>query len=125
MIGEASDGAGEDGERVGEGHGRRDAHADGVAGAAVDAEDDAAHARALALLHVPHLPGRVPLHPSRLSQPRTHTTKGPSLPTNCKPATQSVSATLLYIYMYVLGAPTYCVTLINVSSRRKGRGGRR
>lgn len=72
MIGAASDGAGEDGERVGEGHGRRDAHADGVAGAAVDAEDDAADARALALLHVPYLPGRVPLHPSHLSQPRTH-----------------------------------------------------
>lgn len=64
MVGAAGDGAGEDGERVGEGHGRRDADTDGVAGAAVDAEDDAPHARALALLHVPYLTTRlrVPLH---------------------------------------------------------------
>lgn len=62
MVGAAGDGAGEDGERVVEGHGGGDADADGVAGAAVDAEDDAAHARALALLHVPHVPPREPLH---------------------------------------------------------------
>lgn len=62
VVGAAGDGAGEDGERVVEGHGGGDADADGVAGAAVDAEDDAAHARALALLHVPHVPPREPLH---------------------------------------------------------------
>lgn len=62
MVGAASDGAREDRERVVEGHGGGDADADGVAGTAVDAEDDAAHARALALLHVPHVAPRVPLH---------------------------------------------------------------
>jgi hypothetical protein len=67
VVGAAGDGAGEDGERVVEGHGGGDADADGVAGAAVDAEDDAAHARALALLHVPHVPPREPLHLPPLS----------------------------------------------------------
>jgi len=62
VVGAAGEGAGEDRERVVEGHGSGDADADGVAGAAVDAEDDAAHARALALLHVPHVSPRVPLH---------------------------------------------------------------
>jgi len=65
VVGAAGDGAGEDRERVVEGHGGGDADADGVAGTAVDAEDDAAHARALALLHVPHVPPRVPLHLDR------------------------------------------------------------
>jgi hypothetical protein len=38
-------------------------HADGVADTAVDVEDDAAHARALALvIHVPHFSPRVLLH---------------------------------------------------------------
>jgi len=72
VVGAAGDGAGEDRERVVEGHGGGDADADGVAGAAVDAEDDAAHARALALVHVPHVPPRVPLH------------LDPSLPTHWK-----------------------------------------
>lgn len=62
LVGAAGDGAGENRERVGERHGCRDTDADGVAGAAVNAEDDAAHAGALALFHVPHLPPRVPLH---------------------------------------------------------------
>jgi hypothetical protein len=66
VVGVAGDGAGEDGEGVVEGHGGGDADADGVAGAA-DAEDDAAHARALALLHVPHVPPREPLHLLSLS----------------------------------------------------------
>lgn len=67
LVGASGDGAGEDGERVGEGHGGRDADADGVAGAAVNAEDDAApHARALAVLHLPYVPSGVPLHPPSL-----------------------------------------------------------
>jgi hypothetical protein len=62
VVGAAGDCAGENREWVVEGHGRRDADADGVAGAAVDAEDDAARARARALVQVPHLPPRAPLH---------------------------------------------------------------
>jgi hypothetical protein len=78
VVGASRDGAGEDGQRVVEGHGGGDADADGVAGAAVDAEDDAAHARALALLRVPHVPPRVPLHPQlTTSLPRTLEGEGP------------------------------------------------
>ncbi|CAN6213098.1 unnamed protein product [Urochloa humidicola] len=75
LVGAACNGAGKDRERVVEGHGGGDADADGVAGAAVDAEDDAAHARALALVHVPHvpLPRRVPLHLQYTRKRRTLT----------------------------------------------------